>query len=245
MSLTQRMGGLTIPLAAVVVDSFAVLDPVRDMLLACFAAAINDEFGESWERVVDSLPATSSLAGTTPIVDTHPGEPTLDLMQTRKAGFPLLCLHRFGDPVFEPLLMDQDKLTQGWHLHYNFGPLDLEAQRKILDIGIAIGKVIKMIERDFGHSAYNSGENILESGSLLSLRLRTMTQPGPAQFAGDERMFWATRYTLETTELVLDVTDTEDDLEAFDLNLDASGANSPDTDFDFIVAQSDVEYQNP
>lgn len=249
-SAYQTFGKLSLPISEDdITDSFSVLDPVRDRLLALFTAAVNDEFGSAWTTVTATLPTGSKLIGTSPVQDSHPGEPTQSLMTTRKAGFPLLCLHRTGEPVFEQYLMDQDKLTSQWHMHWILGPLDLEEQRKLLDLGQAIGKLVKMVERDFGHRSYESGANQFESatGGLMSLRLLTHTQPGAAGFADDDQnlTYWAVRYTLETTELVTDLTDHEADLEGLDFSADVGGANEADISPDFVQASTDPVYQKP
>lgn len=243
-SAYQSFGKFSVPLSiGDITDTLSVLDPVRDRLLALFVSAINDEFGAPWEKVTPFLADGNPLIGTSPVEDSYPEEPTLTLMTERKAGFPLLCLHRTGDPLFEQYLLDRDKLTQQWHMHWILGPADIDTRRRLGDVGRSIGLLVKMIERDFGHKSFEDGANQFESatGGLMSLRLLNHSQLGSASFADDEqnRVFWACRYTVETTELVSDLVDHEADFEGMDISLDVSGANNPNTNFDFVQASTD------
>jgi hypothetical protein len=155
-------------------------------------------------------------------------------MGTRKAGFPLLALHRTGTPTFESYSIEEDRMTQDWYLHHILGPLDIEGERRILDIGQAIGKMLATTIRSYGHPAYESGANQIEAASLKSLAIRSMDGPGPASFDdGDDSVFWATRYTLTTTEDSESLTEHIGDFEGADLSVDVGG---PEILPDFVEA---------
>lgn len=249
-SVFQTQGGLRLPIYdGEVTDSFAVLDDVQDRLLKLFAAAINYEFGNPWASVVAGLPS-AKLNGTSPANDLIPEEPTLTVMTERKVGFPALFLHRNGDGTFEDHTLEHDKLRQQWYLHWVVGPLDLESRRKILPLGVQIGKLIKMVERQQGHLAYEGGANQFEeaTGGLTSLRLVSITPPGPASFADDPQniTYYGARYTIETTEVGTDLIEQEADLDGFMISEDVGGANNPDLSYDFISATSpDPPFQYP
>lgn len=246
-SLFQSFGGFSLPITDEDTEgSLTALDPGRDKMLAWFKAAINAEFASVWTEATASLPSGHKLVGTQPVADTYPGEPSAAVIQGRKTGWPLLALHRTGEATYETELIDRDKLTQQWHLHYIIGPIDIEGERKILDICQAIGKLVAMCIRAFGHPAHESGADQLEAANLTSLRIVNSTGPGQAVFdEGDDTKFWATRIALESTELVDDVTAHEQGISGVDVSVDASGAGHPDVSHDFVEGQSDVAYQDP
>lgn len=250
-SAYQKLGNLSLPVSNADFSddpSFSLLDPVRDRLLELFTTAINDEFGAAWTIVIAALPSGHGL-GASPVTDKYPAEPTAELMTERKASFPALFLHRVDEPQFESHTMFADKLIQDWHMHWVLGPLDLEARRRILDLGRSIGFLLKAIERDFGHKSYQDGANQFEPsvGNLMSFEMTGHTQPGAARFDGDEenRTFWATRYTLRTSEIVEDLFDHEAEFQGIDGGVDVSGANHPDVSPDFIEFDTSVKYQDP
>lgn len=247
-SVFTAFGGLRLPVSNQDVESsLSSLDPARDRMLAWFAAAINAEFSSAWTEATAALPGDHQLIGTSPVQDTMPLAPTPGNMGQRKSGFPLLALHRTGEATFEPLTIEDDQMTQEWHLHHILGPLDIEGERRILDIGQAIGKLLAVTVRHFGHPAYESGANQLEAGRIESLAVKDMAGPGPAQFDGDENdaIFWATRYTLETTEYTDDITGQMPPFAGLDMSLDVGGASEPDISPSFIEASTDPAYQDP
>lgn len=235
-SVYTRFGGLSLPVSdADVADGLALLDPARDTMLAWFTAAINAEFSSAWTAATSSLPSSHKLLGTLPVQDTLPGQPTRRTMQERKAGFPLLALHRTGTATFESSLLEEDILTQDWHLHHILGPLDIEGERRILDIGQAVGKLLAASIRAHGHPAYQSGANQFEESSLKSLVIRNITGPGPASFNDeDDSVFWSTLYTLTTTEISTSLTKQMSEFDGADLSVDVGG---PEILPDFVEAQ--------
>ncbi len=246
-SVFQSFGGLSMPVPIDGVTSLTSLDPARDRLLELFESAINSEFGTVWSQVLADMPSGFALAGTSPVQDTLPMEPHLEVVQERKCSFPLLCLHRTGNYTVEPFLMDEDKLTQEWHLHYILGPLDIGGQRRILDIGQAIGKLVAAVIRDFGHQSYESGANQIEAAGLMSLRISGGVPIGRAAFNdnGKSVAYWATRVTLESTEVSAPLTDQLSDFDGMDISLDVGGANEPDISPDFVSASTDPAFQYP
>lgn len=224
-SVFTRFGGLSLPVTEYdTEDSLSSLDPARDRMLAWFAAAINAEFSDSWTEAVNALPGTHPLFGTTPAQDTYPGEPTRKALTERKCSFPLLALHRTGTGVIEPFSIEEDRLTQSWHLHHILGPLDIEGQRRILDIGQAIGKMLAASIRKFGHPSHESGANQIEACGLKDLKITAIDGPGPARFDdGDDSVFWATRYTLTTVENSEPLTEQMGWFEGADLSVDVGG----------------------
>lgn len=245
-SVFQKFGGLELPVGIDdVTNSLSSLDPARDRLLALFASAINSEFADVWTEVTAALTTGSKLASTTPVQDTLPDEPTIELIQQRKISYPLLCLHRTGEATIAPFLMDEDILTQQWHLHYILGDLDIDGTRRLLDICQAIAKLVAAVIRDYGHHSYESGANQIEAADLNSLRIVSYIQPGRARFGEDGPVFWATRITLESTEVSAPITDQLSDFNGMDMSFNVGGANEEDISPDFVSASTDPAYQYP
>ncbi|HEU4544359.1 MAG TPA: hypothetical protein VFR23_24725 [Jiangellaceae bacterium] len=213
-SLAESFGGLRLPVQASDVDrTLASLDPGRDVLLDLFAAAINAELTAAWAKVRLGLSPGHAL-GALPVSDTLPAMPTVQVMQERKAVFPLLALHRDGRGAYETHLIDQELLRQPWELHYILCPLDTADSRRLLDIGIAISKIVDRVVSRGGHPAYQSGAYALfgadtESALFGALRVIGHDGPGQAVFAGDEQgtKYWAMTVQLESVEYPSERTD--------------------------------------
>ncbi len=244
-SLLQTFGATAFP-AVEDSDNGALtsLDPGRDMLLALFAAAINSELGAAWTAVTDTLPAGHRLRGTSPVEDTSPAIPTEQNLTQRKAGWPLLVIHRDGRGEFTDYTLELDKLTQPWKLHWIVGPLDIIDQRKILDVGQAIAKILRLVVRKRGHKAYQSGalQFFGDTGAFSSVELTGYVGPDQAGFAGDKSttFFWAVEADFVTQELSGYVEGSDGaDLEAMDLILGVGGGEG--TLPDAVLASSDAE----
>lgn len=244
-SLLQRFGGLQLPAEANETDStLTSLDPARDTLLALFAAAINSELGAAWTAVVRDLPVDHRLSGTSPVQSTLPFIPTEQHLLQVKKGFPILCLAREGRGEFADHGLELDKLTQPWKLHWIIGPLDVIDQRKILDIGQAIAKVLRLVIRKRGHKAYQSGalQFFDDTTPLSSVELTGFVGPAHAGYAGDAStvIFWAVEADLVTTEISADLEDSGGcDIDALDLMLGVG--DETEIVPAMVIAQSDAE----
>jgi hypothetical protein len=245
-SVFQRFGALQFPIPIDDVEAgLTSLDPARDILLELFAAAINYEFDSAWTIATRSLSGDHKLQNTRPVNDTLPCEPVIEVIRERKLSFPLLCLHRTGEATLTPWLLDEDVLTQQWHLHYVMGDFDIDGQRRILDICQAIPKLVACVVRDYGHRSYEDGANQLEAADLSSMRAVSYTGPGRAQFGDEGPIYWAARITLETTEVSEPLTDQIGPLGGIDGSVDVSGAGDSDTSFDFVQFSTDAPWQKP
>ncbi len=204
--MLARFGGLTLPAVADEdTGTLASLDPARDQLLAFFESVINSEFAEAWATAAAALPTGhpfSDLA--TPIADTFPDEPIQQVLTQRSTRFPLLALHRSGAATFEDFVLDRDKLTQPWTLHYILGPLDVIDQRRFKDLCQAIPKTLRMALRQRKHLSYQDGalQFFGNTSSFASIDLVSYAA-GNAVFAdGDNAVrYYATEMALQTTEL--------------------------------------------
>lgn len=242
-SVFTSFGALDLPVSDEDVSgSLVSLDPARDRLLAWFAAAINAEFQSVWTEVLAALPSGHGL-GANPVADTLPFEPTPRLMKERKAAWPLLALHRTGSPTFESLTLEDDRMTQNWQAHYILGPMDLEKQRRLLDLPQAIAKMLAVSIRCFGHPSYESGANQIEAADLESLELVNMSGPGAARFDGDEdsTTYWAMSLELRSTENTEPNNANDQFLSGIDLTLNVGGAGSPSINPALIEAQTDED----
>ncbi len=206
-SVFQGIGAVKFPLkASDFTTTLAPLDPARTTLLELFKSAINSEFSEVWAQV-----ATRSLVGKLPVQFTLELEPTAALMTQVKPEFPLLSVHRTGTGTFDQISMFEERLTQQWAVDYVLGPLDIGDVRKLSDICVAVAKLIKIVVRQRGHRSYQGGavQFFAETGGLASVEVKSFEGPGHAQFAGDDKLYYATTIMLETTEI------TNDDLDAY------------------------------
>lgn len=222
-SLFQGLGSLELPVdPAEFTDSLKALDPGLAILTALFKSAINSEFTTAWQRVTATLAAPQPLYGSLPVADTLELEPTPALMQQRKAVFPLLCVHRSGEALFDEATLTYDRLTQPWDVHYILCPLDVGDLRKLHFICVAVGKLIRLVIEKRGHPSYESGalQFFPDKGAFSSIDLVSQQGPGQAQFAGNEDgpIYYAISFKLKTTEL------SSNDLGAFG-NFDAMDAS--------------------
>jgi hypothetical protein len=196
-SLHRGFGKLTLPLSDTDETTLASLDPARDIMLALFAAAINDEIMPRWADAV----AGSPLAGTSPVQDRLPALPDIDAIQQRRCRFPLLSVARSEDPAtITELTLWQEQLTQRWDVDYILSPLTVGDSRKLGDILPAVAKVIALVIRQGGHRAY--GPNVV-FGQLCgfdSIKIQSF-KTGTARFADDSTRYHALSLSLETTEL--------------------------------------------
>jgi len=232
-SLIETFGGLSLPAQAGDVDTtLAPLDPGRDALLALCAAAINAELGAAWRKVVATVPSEQQIDRQNPVGDTFPGAPTPATMLERKAHFPLLALHRDGRGVYEPHLIDHDRLRQPWEMHYILGPLDVGDTRRLQEACIAAAKLVSRTISQGGHPAYQGGALVLfgsdpETALFGELRMVSHEGPGQAVFAGDEKQtpYMAITMQLESLEYPsLRSDDSAGALDGVDLDVGIGGA---------------------
>lgn len=213
-SLFQGFGGLELPLApADFSTGLAPLDPARSTMAALFAAAINAELGEAWDKLFGSATNAAGLPSTHPLYDKSPVETVLELEPSPQvvrqyvAAWPLLALHRAGTGTYEQHTLSHDRLTQPWQLHYILTPLDVGDWRKFEAACVAVAKVVRLVVRQRGHLAYQSGAVAFEPcGPLASVELKSHEGPGQAAFAGDDSglLYYAITMNLETVELSSD-----------------------------------------
>lgn len=201
----EQYGELRLPLdPADFRTSLVALDPARDRLLGLFAAAINAEFGAVWTQVVGALPAGNYLSGSSPVMTLLPMSPDLSLMQQSKLSFPILAFHRNGSVEFEARTMQIDAAKQEWQLHYILGPGSAEIERKLLDVCVALGRVLQTVIRKRGHSAWEGGalQFFGGVGSLESIQLMSQEGPGKAAFSADSSViYWAATWKFEISEI--------------------------------------------
>lgn len=203
-SVFQSIGGLSFPITGVT-DSLSVLDPGRVVMTALFKAAINDEWNEAWTAVTTTLDAGHPLIGTDPVADTLEVEPTPQIMQQRKAVFPLLCVYRHGEATYEQQTLQDEQLSQEWGVDYILGPLDVGDYRKLGDICVGVGKLLRIVIQRRSHNSYESGAIQFGpgKGDFGSASLASQQGPGQASFAGDEAgtLYYAISFKLKTTEM--------------------------------------------
>lgn len=217
----MNFGNLTFPLVASdFTTTLTPLDPARHELTELFKAAINAEFSEVWEQV-----ATRSLVGTLPVQDTLEMEPSVQVMQQRKAVFPLLCVHRTGTASLDQITLFEERLTQQWAIDYILGPLDIGDIYKLGDICLAVAKLIRLVIRQRGHAAYQSGALQFFDAHIASIEVKSVEGPGQASFVGDEKstLYYAVSLTIETVEVTGDDVDSFPKYQATDYDVGLDG----------------------
>lgn len=215
----EDFGGLSLPLeAADVTTTLTPLDPAKAMLVALFKAALNAELGDVWTKVTNTLATDHPLRNTNPVQSTLELPPTPENIGQVKKTFPLLCVHRSGRATAEEYLLSQDKVTQTWDVHYILAPTDVGDCRKLLDVCVAVPKILRLVIRKRGHPQYQSGalQFFDGQGTLASVNLTGWEGPVQASFAPEENAptYHAVVMQLETTELTYDDIDAYGGLEA-------------------------------
>jgi hypothetical protein len=212
-SLDRTVGALSFPLSATGETDLASLDPARDILLALFYAAINDELGPRWASAVTGTKLTSAA---TPLVAKFPFEPDRETLTQFKATFPALFVYRDSSSPTrkEEFTLSQRKYTKRWGVDYFLGPLDVGDRGKISDILNAVGACISEVVERGGHKAYAT--TTLDSGTVIAKRVfgpwGTGTcgfssidvveyAHGPAALSREDPKYWACSCVLETVEL--------------------------------------------
>lgn len=231
--MLATFGSIAFPLdPADYTDSFAPADPTRGTLLALFRAAIIAELGAVWTKVTNTLPSTHDLRGTDPVEDLLELPPTHEVMQQRKASFPLLCLHRVETRTYAATSSNNTELAQPWNLHWILGPLDVANSRKLHDACLIIEGIVNGVIAQGYHDAYLAGARQIGSGtSIPRIKVTKAEGPGQSRYGGTDEgpVYWALVITIETAEFG---TDTGIDGETGDPILDGAaydvGAGGPE-----------------
>jgi hypothetical protein len=206
-------GGVSFPLnAADFTTTFAAADPARQTLMALLRAAISAELATVWPVVVATLPSGHALRGSSVVQDSIELPPSRDVMEQRKAGFPLLALHRAEKRTYTPIGNDRQR-SQPWHLHYILGPLEVGSARKLHDVCLLVEAIVDMVVNRGYHEAYEGGAQQFGAGSPFN-RIQVTQAEGPAQslYGGDENsgtIYWALVITIDTTESGSSTTDAD------------------------------------
>lgn len=214
-SLNRKFGRLELPLAETGENNLVALDPARDILLDCIAAAIACELEPVWEDAVAGTP----LEEREPVQLKLPALPEEEALQQMKTSFPMLAMGRSVKPMtIEQQLLERDQLKTLWDVDYVLCPLSLTNEMRLRDVLQAVGKIITSVVRIGGHKAYRTDANGLALDVLgdagdgtcgfASLRV-TEFVTGPASFAKDGPPYLACGLTLESIELS-DYTDGDD-----------------------------------
>ncbi len=180
-------------------DTLEPLDPGRDILLALFKKAIESELGSRFDVVT----ASTVLVASEVVEDSLPLRPNPELMQQRKAAFPLLCVYRSGTATIEEHTLEIDKITQPSEVVYTLGPLPASDIRKLGDILSAIPKLVQLVIKRRGHPEFDSGALQFFEGKGHFASVRAVSyETGQAQF-GDagSPTYWTCQVNIETTEL--------------------------------------------
>jgi len=233
-SLNERIGSLRLPPDIATIEeakTLTSLDPARRILADVFKTAILAELTEAWvAAVANRLTDEHGISPLVPVADVLELEPIAPVMQSRKAGFPLLAVYRSGTAEYSTHTFYADKLTQPWTVDWVLGAADVATTFQLLDAAVAVSKIISRVIFRQGHPAYNSGAIQFgeDRGDLGSIRMLRHEGPGQARFAGDDKgpMYWAISIHFETVEYVSEVSGLEADgiFEGADYEIGVGGA---------------------
>jgi hypothetical protein len=211
-------------------------DPAKRILADLFKAAINADTSAAWRNVVGYAGGPSGLGSTHALYGTYPVngevlelEPDAVLMTQRRAKFPMLAIHRFGDGALEPFTLEESRFVQSWLLHWVMGPGDTAEAHKLLGIAVEIRRLVERVIRAKGHPAYQDGASVFGGASGIGGITLARTQgPGQAKFGDSDEgtIFWAYTLELRITEYSdeqVNPLDYVGDLEAADFNIGVGG----------------------
>lgn len=215
-SLNRKFGRLELPLSATSDNDLSSLDPAREILLDCLAAAINSELEPRWERAVAGTP----LENTSPVEFKFPALLSEENLQQFKPAWPMLAVSRKQLPNRrEQVSLEYSKLTDRWDIDYILGPLSLTSSLKVIDALSFVEKIIILTIERQGHKAYATdangyalsvlGDDGDASCGFYSLRV-VESQKGAAAFAQDGPRYNALGLTLESEELATYLPDDDD-----------------------------------
>lgn len=227
-TINQRVGAFEFPYSIEDVDGtqLTITDTAQAVILAVFAAAINDELTGAFQKAAKGTP----LEGKLPVADVWPGKPTPTVMKTRKAGFPLLAAYRVGKAPWSELTLSIDQRTQKWGLDLILGPLDVAHEQRIGRVLVRAAVLVQRVMRNRGHKAYQGGKLLWgdqETGALSTIWLDE-DEYGPALFGGGDdtpAVYHALSCSLTTTELSSDVAFDAVPLEEMALTLGVGGSS--------------------
>lgn len=220
-SIVDKTGGLNFPLnPADFSTTLTPLDPARNRLLALFATAINYELTPVWRKIVADLNTKHALAGSLPVQDTLELRPTQNVMQQRKATFPLLCLFRSARAIWEEHTLEIDKRTQDWSLMYILPALDVHDQRRFGDVTQAVAAIVRRVIRNHGHKAFEGGalQFFQDASGIGAIKMIAQTDIGNAPFAegSDAPLYYTVVCELQTIEYSQDLAEEFGDFEGVD-----------------------------
>lgn len=206
-SLNRKFGRLELPLSETGDSDLSALDPAREILLDCLAAAINCELEPRWAAAVRGTP----LEGTSPVEFKFPALLSEETLQQIKPAWPMLAVSRKQLPnKREPISLEYSKLTDRWDVDYVLGPLSLTSSLKVIDALSFVEKVIILTIERRGHKAYATDSNgyarsvLADDGSdtcgFHAIRV-TESVKGAGAFAQDAPKYNALGLTLETEEI--------------------------------------------
>lgn len=183
---TDHGGFGAVRFPAPAVGSAQDLDPGQIAILELLEAAINAELGTAWCSIVATLRDEAKLRQSRqPVEFASTMELTPQEMTQVVTAWPLLAVYRQGEPEFDQLTLEYDKLTQQWSVDYVIGPLSAAHKVKIGRFCNSVAKLIwRTLDRGY-HSAYKGGARQF-LGQFTSIKATGVQGPGVAQSLGEE-----------------------------------------------------------
>lgn len=207
-SINRRVGATAFPYSGSDVQATegAIVDSVQETLLACFKAAILDEFSDAFATATTAI---DSLSGQPVVADTWSGLLTPQVMKQRKPLFPLLSVGWTGQAEWSEYTLGVDHCKRKWLVNYVLGPLDAGPAQRVDKLPHKIAVLLQLVIRNRGHKAFQNGALLWgddTEGRPASISFDSH-EAGQASFAGDESspLYYGMTANLTTSETDFDL----------------------------------------
>ena len=201
----RRVGATRFPIEDLATTENAFTDPVQEMMLSLFRAAIIDELGPQF----DSASFATPLSGKSVVSDVWPGLLTPQVMKQRKALFPLLAVAPTGKPEWSERTLGATQCRRKWAVDYVLGPLEVGAAQRLEKIFHKIEVLLQMVIQQRGHGSYMSGALQWGDGIVQGLNSVWLAEAeyGQAKFSSDagDTTYYALSALIETNEHEYDI----------------------------------------
>lgn len=201
-TIARRVGSTEFPYSSadILATESAFTDPVQELLLAVFKAAIVDEFEDAFHVASGETP----LAGKSVVADTWSGLLTPAVMKQRKGVFPLLAVGWDGKAEWAEHTIEIDRCTRKWVVNYVLGPLDVAQAQRLDKLPHKIAVLMQLVIRNRGHKAFQNGALLWGDPTVGRPAYISFDshEAGQASFAGDadSPLYYAMTAQLTTGE---------------------------------------------
>jgi hypothetical protein len=206
-------------------------DRGRDVLLALFSAAINQELAHTTSgSAVSSSPwyvaqQGTVLANTLPVADIFHEVVSPDVLRESRFSFPLLALYR-EQATHDEFTLARIATRTTWGLDYILPPLGLDDLRRLGGALNAVKTIVDLVICRSAHPAYEDDTMQFgpQRGNFSSIKVDS-SRIGPAAFGpdGENAVYRMLHMQLSTVELSDGVEGINPDFEGFGAGIGVGG----------------------